>query len=404
MPGARKRLYAQLVIGPAERRRFSALRIFETLDSAIRLAGLDAVLFWPSGDGTLDSQIRKRVRGAGAAVHLWLPVLADAGREPPEEEQTEDAWGGRGCGVSGRWSGLGKGDETFLFACPRSRRWLGAARERSAREAPLYDGVFLDRVRYPSPANGFETLFTCFCPRCLAQDSEAPQWRARIRDLRTRIESASNRDVEGWESFDALFAASGLDDFRASRAHAVREMVGDVAAEVRAAGKTVGLDLFTPALAPLTGQEYRLLAPLGDWVKPMSYCHAKGPAGMPLETASFVRGMLAWGRGIDEGAAMAFAGRSFGLSGLPGEADRLERDGFAESVAGDEFRAAAAMTGADVHPGFECVRHPDFDLDMTEDGVGRYLRALADAPGHVLAWNILYTPEEFLRLAAEGRQ
>ncbi|MDR1745274.1 MAG: hypothetical protein LBS30_05925 [Planctomycetota bacterium] len=378
--------------------------ICETVERAIRLARLDAILVWPSGVETLDDQVRKRIRRAGAEVHLWLPVLADAGTEPPEEEQTEDAWGARGHGASGSWRGLGSGDESFLFACPRSRRWADAARERIHKEAPLYDGVFLDRIRYPSPANGFESLFTCFCPRCLAREPEAALWRERIRQLRKRIESASDRDVDGWKSFDALLAESGLDDFRESRSRAVRDMAAALAAEIRAAGKAVGLDLFTPAIAPLAGQEYRVLAPLGDWIKPMSYCHAKGPAGLPLELASFVRGMKAWGRGADEKTIAAFAGRSFGGFNLPESADRIESHGLDECVAGGEFWAAADMAGGNVYPGFECVRHPDFDLDMDARGVGRYLDALSGAPGLVLAWNILYTPEEFLRLAAEGRQ
>lgn len=404
MTAHKKRLHAQLVAGAAERRRFSVPQIFATLERAIRITKLDAVLFWPSRDQTLDEQIRKRVRAAGAEIHLWLPVLADSGTEPPPEERTEDAWGNRGHGASGSWKGLGAGDETFLFACPRSRRWNDDARERIRREAPLYDGVFLDRVRYPSPANGLESLFTCFCPRCLEREPDAGTWRERIRDLRKRIESVSNRDAEGWNSFDSLLAESGLGGFIRSRAQTIHDMVAGLADEIRAAGKTVGLDLFTPALAQLTGQDYGLLAPLGDWVKPMSYCHAKGPAGLPLELASFVRGMKTWGRNIDEKTLMAFAGRSFGGIDPSGSADRLERHGLDESIAGDEYRAArGAAAGKNVYPGFECVRHPDFDLDMTVEGVSRYLGALSDAPGLVPAWNILYAPEEFLRLLTEGR-
>ena len=29
-----------------------------------------------------------------------------------------------------------------------------------------FDGVMLDRIRYPSAVNGFESLFACFCPDC----------------------------------------------------------------------------------------------------------------------------------------------------------------------------------------------------------------------------------------------
>ena len=29
-----------------------------------------------------------------------------------------------------------------------------------------FDGVFLDKIRFPSIANGLQDLFSCFCPFC----------------------------------------------------------------------------------------------------------------------------------------------------------------------------------------------------------------------------------------------
>ena len=401
MVHAGRRLIGQMVLGGAERRRFAVAEVLEKLDMAAGAAGMDSLILWPSHDAAIDRRVREHVRKLGLELYLWLPALADAGVDPKPGEMTEDAWGDKGHGRSGAWRGLGHGDESFLFACPRSVPQMDAALRRCREELPEYDGVFLDRIRYPSFANGLETQFTCFCRRCRRED---PDWEARrekVETLRRSLATADAGLLRAWGDVRGLYGSVGLEWLPDARAAAIGRLVGTLSRQARDLGKKVGLDLFTPSLAPTVGQRYRELAEQCDWIKPMSYCHAKGPAGIPLELASLARGIMAWGPGLDEADVVAFVARSFSLPGVPAGIGELENGGVDEAYAGREYAIAAGMAGCPVYPGFECVRHPDFDLDMTEDGVRRYLAALTDAPGAVLSWNILYSPEPFLRIAGK---
>ena len=76
--------------------------------------------------------------------------------------------GTRGYGKTGTWQELAKGEESFRFYCPNRE---GAVEEVLRAYTGLLDrldfaGVMLDRIRYPSAVNGFETLFGCFCDAC----------------------------------------------------------------------------------------------------------------------------------------------------------------------------------------------------------------------------------------------
>ncbi len=73
--------------------------------------------------------------------------------------------GARSRGWGGWAEKGGDVEETFRFACPNNP----AVREKTMlrlRELLLrYDfkGVFLDKMRFPSPANGTDELLSCFC-------------------------------------------------------------------------------------------------------------------------------------------------------------------------------------------------------------------------------------------------
>ncbi|MDR1611708.1 MAG: hypothetical protein LBT97_02865 [Planctomycetota bacterium] len=400
--GRKRGVYAQLALGAAERGRFSPREIIDRLGRAADIVRPDGLVFWPSGDAALDGLVRGRCRELGLDLYLWLPVLADAGFDPAERDLAENAWGGGPAGGSGAWARLGSGDETFRFACPFAEGQAGRIRARCRDELPGYDGVFLDRIRYPSPANGLENLFTCFCPRCLERTPALAAWRDNARGLRERLRSATDVDLGRWGTFQALLAAFGLPEFAAARSLVLAEAVAGPARLARGMGKLVALDLFTPSLAALVGQDFRLLGGLADWIKPMIYCRARGPSGLPLELACFARGLLEWGR-FSGPEVMAFVARSFSLPAVPRSADELESGGVDLAFAAAEYAAARGSAAVPIHPGFECVRHPDFDLDPDGDGIRRCLAAFSAAPAVVLAWNILYTPDDFLRIVAEGR-
>ena len=98
--------------------------------------------------------------------YLWFPLLADVPK---------------GVDISPLLlEGLGDEGETFIlnqqkesgedfgFLCPVKACNSPELYQFYDRYLELYafDGVFLDKIRYPSPANGLANLIGCQCPSC----------------------------------------------------------------------------------------------------------------------------------------------------------------------------------------------------------------------------------------------
>lgn len=162
--------------------------------------------------------------------------------------------------------------ENFNFRCSASERNVELYMDIQAESmrGADFDGVFLDRVRYPSITNG---ALACFCPQCVKR------YRADGIDP----EKLTNQQIVGYENGRHQFADPMVSAFHAHRArrivHAV-EMVKERFGEV-------SLDLFPPALAYLVGQDLEALAPLAAFVKPMLYRYTTAPAGLPYEEEAF---------------------------------------------------------------------------------------------------------------------
>ncbi len=412
---------AQLYIGGAERESFSPKAVEEAIRKAKETAGIESLLIWVNHDNGTYAEPVAACRKLGVAPYLWFPVLADApgpAFDPGHLVETADRQ--RGHGRSGAWEGLAGGEESFLFLCPND---AAAVDEVFARYAALLDragvdGVMLDRIRFPSPANGFEALLTCFCPACAARFEREAGYpldtlRARARALLEEMRGWTPQEAERrWAPGalrappDGLFEAAGLADLAAFRARSITAMVARFAGHARERRLKVGLDLFSPALAGLVGQDYRALAACADWIKPMTYCHAVGPAGLPLELASLARALVALCPRLEEVDALALLRRAFGWP-LPGPSARLLAEGLPEHVLALELEAIGRLglpPGVAVHAGIEAVRIPHFGIDITPRMIGRYLdEAAGRAEGLIASWNLLAIPAANLRRLGAAR-
>ncbi len=159
-----------------------------------------------------------------------------------------------------------------------------------------FDGVFLDRIRYPSCTNGFESLFTCFCEFCQTKFSalygvSLEPSRPKIADLLKKLKQLSAQELNRHHRLESLWDGSGLETFFEFRNKNVYGRVNTFVDYARSQDKQVGLDLYTPSLAPFVSQDYRFLSQCCDWIKPMSYCHVIGPAGVPLEIFCLIQAL-----------------------------------------------------------------------------------------------------------------
>ena len=383
-------------------------RAAETAQLDILIAGGEEI---PELYGAL-TQTRER---AAPQVFLWYATLADNPALQPDHRVVN--YRGE---VSLGWGGSATGEdvgETFSFACPNNpavREAVTARLERLLTEYP-FDGVFLDKFRFPSPANGLPEILSCFCPYCQSAAASAGLDLGEVQAWLTRIAAGGGKTggpgiapspESGWlqtligglsEQDQALVTAA-----LRFRARSITQLVEEIRALTGRMGKQMALDLFSPGLAYLVGQDYPALARLAAWVKPMSYRYANGPAGLRLEIPQLVRGLeqllrLAPGRAEDwlQAHAAGMAGSSLAA---------IERDGAPSALIASETRQAVERAGTTpVYMGIEAVSIPAFNIHTTPSHVREMLSIAREtgARGAVLSWDILHMPEDNL-LAVRG--
>ncbi len=403
----------QLFVGRRELRELGVEGIERSIRDAREIAGVDALAIWPCEDPALLEKLSLTARQCGIQPYLWFPLLADPpGRKVLPGELVQLFDGGRGHGKSGAWEGLRGGQEDFLFACPNNPEYLEEALRvfQGLVERMQPAGVMLDRIRFPSPANGFEALFSCFCPRCRARfEAETGRPLSLMRDYaRLFFGAIVTLHVAGlsskWRSADAVWSSAGLGELAAFRARSICSAAGRLAEKARALGLKVGLDLFSPSLAGLVGQDYKALAGICDWMKPMTYCRAVGPAGLPLEISCLRRALRVLCPGRKEEGPSGILSALLGWELPPTEQELLDR-GLPVNIIASELESLRGLglpPEVGIHAGIEAVRNPEFRIDVTAEILEASLaQARGRCQGIVASWNVLYIPKDNLaRLGA----
>ncbi|HWR11696.1 MAG TPA: hypothetical protein VN445_07735 [Rectinemataceae bacterium] len=388
------KIAAQLMVGPEQLAHFGETGILACLDYVLdALAPLELILSITDSSSDLARKITERCDRAGTRVSLWVMVFADRPAALTFFPNVQDAEGRMGYGSTGAWENIGKGDEKFLFHCPSAmgkdekgiESALWAAKSIGAR------GIFLDRIRYPSPANGLEFMSACSCPLCKEAYREwsGEEWP----DLASLFVRHAAHGIGSPQAF--LESAEKAFQFRSRM---VNNAVARYADAAHAEGLSVGLDLFAPSLAGFVGQDYRSLSRHADFMKPMLYCKAWAPAGMPLEFFLMMKGLEE--SGVDASKAVNFVSE---LSGIDREnLGAVRRKGnFPASLAASELLRCqrkidpAAAPKPEIYAGIELVQHEAYNTQI-DDGVrDSYLESL-EGQNIAVCWNILYVPKRHI--------
>lgn len=401
---AQKRIIcAQLRIGDEELAAQSASTILHKIDAAQHLAGVNRILFLPSHDPKINESVIGHCRENGLEVYLWYKVLSDNDVMPDEEELTRNAFGKSGAGKNGLWGRIHATDEAYRFACPGNEKYLALLLGKCEQSLPAYDGLFVDCIGYPLPSLGLESVFTCFCRDCIEREPRLRQWRERSNALRDAVESFSDSDFEKFGTFIGLVRHFDLTGFFSYRTECITRLARRFAAVAQGMDKEIGLDVLSPALAFLAGHRYDELGKVVNWLKPRFYCRIYGPSSIPLEYRCMALGVRKWAMRASNQAIMAFISRSIDLP-MPNDLHSLTHTYLAPKDVDSQFAKAMATAGAAIYPSIECSLHPDFETELSEEMIRQYLAAAKDAPGLVLAWNLLFIPDEFLRLVGAACQ
>jgi len=219
----------------------------------------------------------------------------------------------------------------FGSGCPSNPEVRKLLLER-VREAAGWGaaGILLDGIRFASPYEGPDTLLTCTCRWCHAAAADHGISLGRVatalREARDRLAGATDAEAGVLAAgltapFDTLAYLSGSElllQWLRFRSAIIADAIAEVRAVIDAAapGTSLGAYVFTPSLAPLVGQDYRLLEANLDVVAPMVYRLGDGPACLAPE----IRGLAGLARSIGPELREATALRLLGLSagGRPG--------------------------------------------------------------------------------------
>ncbi len=378
--------------------RLSAQDAQTRLREALARVPLNMVLLgWNLPDALVDA-CATECQGAGAELYRWHPLLTGDGTfEPMPAWRTVDLNGAPIPGFQDM--------PEFTFVCPNR----APAREavfshlRDVLQDTRYQGVFLDRMRYPSPAADPESALGCFCEDChraaANEGLDLQAVRASVQQLLAAPERSSQlvRTLllhPAHASDPALNNLAALLDFRS---RSVSRFICEVASLAHSMGKRVGVDCFSPALTRLVGQDLGAVSACAAWTKIMSYGHTLGPAGLPFELLALAN-WLVERRGVGEKEALAQLSDATRLPLPPGR-EALQEQGLSPYALRLEAQRARAQGVSTLLAGIELVEMEGVTrLDHAQIVADLAAFRQAGVDGLVISWDLWEIPLERLDL------
>ena len=131
------------------------------LKAAIDQIPIDCLLLGWDIPYQLEETCRNITSQEGIKHYRWQPLLTGDGTLYPENDfRTRNLWMRPLTGF--------RGLPEFTFICPNNPRAHTAILSHiiDLAQSGRYDGIFLDRMRYPSPAADPVNMLSCFCEDC----------------------------------------------------------------------------------------------------------------------------------------------------------------------------------------------------------------------------------------------
>jgi hypothetical protein len=329
----------------------------------------------------------------------WHPLLtSDNDFQPDPSWQAQGLFGNKLRGY--------RGMPEFTFACPNHP----AMQESVLRHignmigSGMYQGFFLDRIRFPSPSTNPFRMLSCFCEHCrrkaadagldlesirlgLIAAAEVDEGRCSI--VKALLTNKTNRDLTSQEL--------SLGEFLDFRKKSILDLLVSVTSVCRNANLEVGLDCFSPSLALMVGQDIRKMSGHADWVKVMTYAHALGPAGLPYELSCFLGYLKRYTR-LSEIQSLDFLSQSVGLP-LPNNQSALMQAGLSPLALMQEVRRGVQASITPLLAGMELVELENVSR-LTADQIKADLQGIRQASpaGLAISWDLLHIPLDRLEL------
>jgi hypothetical protein len=337
----------------------------------------------------LEDAVAEETRCQNAELYRWQTWLTGDSQVdlPPE-------WAVMG--LDGRPIPGHENDPDFTFICPNStavEEFLAERLEVIAGRG-LFQGIFLDRIRFPSPAVDPATHLGCFCHHCtrLAADLtlDLNKVRRSIRSLIMELDGPGK--LAGGLMKKGDETGSLLEQFLDFREASVTRVVRSAQRQAGVLGLKVGLDCFSPILARMVGQDLNALGLSSDWVKIMTYPRVFGPAGISFEFFNLCNWLVRCG--LTEQQTIDFISSTCSLN-LPVSMQGLRQYGLDSSLISREIHVCRELGLNSLLAGIALVDVKGIHESSSEQ-IRMDLLASQEADGLVLSWDLWQIPLERL--------
>lgn len=368
----------QIYTGGVSGRNISVLQIEQKL-SVLEDGRIDGIIVGWSLEKPIYQWLREYTKEHGIELYLWFQVLA-------EYKSLGDFAEVRTLNGRTLRSAAFDGDEEFSFYCPShpdTFQSLTSIYERYFSDIG-FDGVFLDRIRFPSPAADRNALFSCTCSFCMGKLEKLGIGRKDIEEVHMQLKKETEKGaafcIEEYKNGEYAFHSQKVAGYLNARTQLITDIVEALADYFRNKGMKVGLDLFAPFLSIFVGQNYTSLSKCADFIKPMLYRHTYTPAGMEYEL---------------DGMAGEMAGSMKQIIGM--------EDGKLIEFMEKELEAVQKLSVCDIYAGMEVHTTKELPLIRPQSiREGAELTEKRKCAGRVASWNILEASKENLLAFMEG--
>jgi len=257
-----------------------------------------------------------------------------------------------------------------------------------------WDGVLLDKIRWPSPSYEPVEHLACFCDACRQCSSDSAGLDlAAIADQILRLDSTLGGREEFLRALLGIEPLPAIDRFLTWRAELIDVTVREAVDLARRRHLRVALDVFSPCLAPMVGQPIGALAELAEWTKAMCYTATLAPAGLPYELI----GLTQWLASAGSTDPSAFIEQAVGFP-VP-TVQSMRSQGLDTRALTVEIDRLIELAGDGAAIGLDFVEIPGVceinDLDLRE----RTQSVVQAGLPLVISWDLMHVPSRRLTMA-----
>jgi hypothetical protein len=386
-------LAIQYLEDSAAQRQLDRKRVIDKLHAAAGYLPFTHLLIGWNVSPHLLEACRAEADSLGMRFVRWQPLLtSDKGFTP------DPSW--RVMGLSGNELVGYRGMPEFTFACPNNPAMQEAVTTHLGNlvSQGLYQGFFLDRIRFPSPSVDPINDLSCFCEYCR---HKAAQYGLDLERIKLDLLSSTIDEKNCLSLVKSLLTGKAdpertdqspsIEQFLEFRKKSITDFLAQVTYVLGDAQLEISLDCFSPSLTHMVGQDLRMLSKHADWVKVMSYAHAMGPAGLPFELSCFLD-YLTKSTNLSQEQSLSFLSQYMELP-LPNNRVSLLHDGLSPLALEREVERGLESCSAPLLAGVELVELEGV-THLVPNQIKLDLFALkrAKPAGLAISWDLLHIP------------